>query len=51
MNGRIILKCIIKNCMLGSGLVASDSGSWPVMGFFEHSNKCLGYIQHVDFLR
>jgi len=35
--------------MVGSGLVAIDSGSWPVMGFSEHSNKCSGYIQHVDF--
>jgi len=35
--------------MLGSGLVASDSGSWPVMGFSEHSNKCSGCIQQMVF--
>jgi hypothetical protein len=40
---------LLKNCVGGCGLVSCGSGSQPVKGFSEHSNKCSGSLQDRDF--
>lgn len=50
MGGRIILKYIFKNEVLGRGLDSPGTGWFPKSGSFSHSNKASCYKRGEIFL-
>jgi hypothetical protein len=45
ISGRVILRCMLKNVMLGYGQDSSGSGYGLVSGSSEHRNESLGSVK------
>jgi len=50
IDGRIILKSVLKSSVWRGGLDLSGSGWSSVVDTYEHSNEPLGSIKHGEFL-